>query len=101
MTQGGAAMVLLPESDQSEDDEYREFFGLSTGEVYKFSLPLLRGRRRAASSHGWLITKRTDLLFHLLNPFTMVQIALPNFATMQSLRMRWSVHGNYFTGQRI
>lgn len=49
-------------------------------------MPQAKGRKIIGSAHGWLVTAAEDGEFHVLNPFTGVQIALPPKPTFQSVK---------------
>ncbi|KAL5980548.1 hypothetical protein ACLOJK_028456, partial [Asimina triloba] len=54
------------------------FFNLLETKVCGLRVPQLRGKRCCGSSHGWLITaSQHSNSFHLLTPFSGVEISLP------------------------
>ncbi|KAL3497856.1 hypothetical protein ACH5RR_040588 [Cinchona calisaya] len=73
-------LLMLSEKQESDD---REFISLSKGPniIWKtLSLPEIRGKR-CIESRGWLITLGNSGEVNLLNPFSHVQIELPNQTT--------------------
>ncbi|XP_057958288.1 F-box protein SKIP23-like [Malania oleifera] len=62
---------------EKENNDMRGFYCPSSERVYEILLPEIHGRRCWGSSHGWLVTVGIDMVMHLLNPLSRVQIPLP------------------------
>ncbi|GAB4827341.1 hypothetical protein Ancab_034228 [Ancistrocladus abbreviatus] len=81
----GGRLPQVPWLMLAEDDDEggtqsitRRFYCLSKGMVHRMKLPVAVGNKRCYSSHGWLMTIPRDLSMSLFNPFSGLQIQLPD-----------------------
>ncbi|XP_027099107.1 probable F-box protein At1g44080 [Coffea eugenioides] len=71
-------LVMLAEK---KDTDYREFYSLSRGKIWRrMPLPEAKGKK-CIESRGWLITISSSGDMSLLHPFSRAQIELPNQST--------------------
>ncbi|GAB4829057.1 hypothetical protein Ancab_018718 [Ancistrocladus abbreviatus] len=88
----GGSLPQVPWLMLAEDDDHEggppsitcRFYCLSTGMVHRMELPLAVGNKRCYSSHGWLMTISRDLTMSLLNPFSGLQIQLPDKTSLSA-----------------
>ncbi|GAB4831712.1 hypothetical protein Ancab_005724 [Ancistrocladus abbreviatus] len=62
------------------------FYSLSKGMIHWMKLPVVVRNKRCYSSHGWLMTISRDLSMSLFNPFSDVQIQLPDKKSLSNYR---------------
>ena len=61
---------------ETEGTHVRQFYDISTNEIYELPLPQARGRKILGCAHGWVITVGEGGEFHVLNPLTSIHSTL-------------------------
>ncbi|XP_031380694.1 F-box protein SKIP23-like [Punica granatum] len=76
---GGSPRSRVPWLMLSEDQnsEKRRFYSLSNGRTYYLPLPNAQVKMCWGSPLGWLVTFGPDFMLRLLNPFSQVEIDIP------------------------